>query len=107
MSISVTPLHPHLGAEVRGVDLRRPVAPDVFAEIEAAFNTHAVLVFPDQPLTDDQQTAFSLLFGPLEVAMSYAGENKRLRTNTVTDISNLDDDGNVLSLQDRRRLFNL
>src|SRR5204862_5326358 len=41
------------------------------------------------------------------VAMSYAGENKRLRTNTVTDISNLDENGIVLSLQDRRRLFNL
>ena len=49
MAIQVLPLHPALGAEVRGVDLTRPVPPDVFAEIEAAFNRHGVLVFPEQP----------------------------------------------------------
>ena len=36
MAIQVTPLHPTLGAEVRGVDLSKPVMPDVFAEIEAS-----------------------------------------------------------------------
>ena len=50
MAIEVTPLHPTLGAEVRGVDLSRPVPPEVFAEIEAAFNRHGILVFPHQPL---------------------------------------------------------
>jgi hypothetical protein len=29
MAIEVTPLHPTLGAEVRGVDLTRPVMPEV------------------------------------------------------------------------------
>jgi alpha-ketoglutarate-dependent taurine dioxygenase len=29
MAIKVTPLHPTLGAEVRGVDLTRPVMPEV------------------------------------------------------------------------------
>jgi hypothetical protein len=37
MAIELTPLHPTLGAEVRGVDLARPVMPEVFAEIDAAF----------------------------------------------------------------------
>jgi alpha-ketoglutarate-dependent taurine dioxygenase len=31
----------------------------VFAEIEAAFNRYAALVFPDQPMTAEQQLAFS------------------------------------------------
>jgi alpha-ketoglutarate-dependent taurine dioxygenase len=79
MAIEVTPLHPTLGAEVRGVDLSRPVPPEVFAEIEAAFNRHGILVFPDQPLTDEQQLAFSRLFGPLEVNPNYAGAKMRLR----------------------------
>jgi len=38
MTIELTALHPSLGAAVRGVDLTRRSMPDVFAEIEAAFN---------------------------------------------------------------------
>jgi alpha-ketoglutarate-dependent taurine dioxygenase len=73
MAIEVTPLRPTLGAGVRGADLTRPVPPEVFAEIEAAFNRYAVLVFPGQPVSDEQQPAFSPLFGPLEVNPNYAG----------------------------------
>lgn len=105
-TIRVTPLHPHLGAEVSGVDLTRPVPPETFAEIEAAFNRHAVLVFHDQPVTDEQQMAFSRLFGPLEVNPNYAGQRLRLRPE-LADISNIGADGNLLALDDRRRLFNL
>ena len=106
MAIEVTPLHPTLGAEVRGVDLTRPVLPDVFVEIEAAFNRHGILVFPEQPVSDEQQLAFSQLFGPLEVNPNYAGAKMRLRPD-VADISNLDAEGRVLARDDRRNLFNL
>jgi alpha-ketoglutarate-dependent 2,4-dichlorophenoxyacetate dioxygenase len=106
MAIEVTPLHPTLGAEVSGVDLSRPVSPGVFAEIEAAFNRHGILVFPDQRLTDEQQLAFTQLFGPLEVNPNYAGAKMRLRPD-IADISNLDAEGQVLARDDRRNLFNL
>ena len=106
MAVTVTPLHPHLGAQIRGVDLTRPVMPQVFAEIEAAFNRHGILVFPEQPVTDEQQLAFSRLFGPLEVNPNYAGARMRLRAD-VADISNLDADGHVLARDDLRNLFNL
>ncbi|HMD62828.1 MAG TPA: TauD/TfdA family dioxygenase [Stellaceae bacterium] len=106
MALEVTPLHPTLGAELRGVDLTRPVMPDVFAEIEAAFNRCGILVFPEQPLSDEQQLAFSRLFGPLEVNPNYAGAKMRLRPD-VADISNLDAEGRVLTRDDRRNLFNL
>jgi alpha-ketoglutarate-dependent 2,4-dichlorophenoxyacetate dioxygenase len=106
MAIRVTPLHPVIGAEIVGVDLTRTVPPDVFAEIEAAFNRHAVLVFPDQPLTDEQQVAFSRRFGPLEVTPNYAGEKLRIRAD-IADISNLDHEGRILSPDDSRRMFNL
>ena len=106
MSISVKQLHPFLGAEVRGADLSKPLPPGVFAEIEAAFNRHAVLVFPGQPLTDDQQMAFSRLFGPLEVNPNYAGQKMRLRPE-IADISNLDYEGKLLALDNPRRAFNL
>jgi alpha-ketoglutarate-dependent 2,4-dichlorophenoxyacetate dioxygenase len=106
MAIAVTPLHRTLGAEVRGVDLARLVVPVVFTAIEAAFNRHAVLVFPGQPLTDEQQLAFSRRFGPLEVNPNYAGAKMRLRPD-IADISNLDTEGRVLTRDDRRNLFNL
>jgi len=78
MAIELTPLHPTLGAEVRGVGLTRPVMPEVFAEIDGAFNRYGILVFPEQPVTDEQQLAFSRLFGPLEVNPNYAGAKMRL-----------------------------
>jgi alpha-ketoglutarate-dependent 2,4-dichlorophenoxyacetate dioxygenase len=106
MAIEVTALHPCLGAQVRGVDLTRPVVPGVFGEIEAAFNRFGILVFPGQRLTDEEQLAFSRLFGPLEVNPNYAGAKMRLRAD-VADISNLDAEGEVLAREDRRNLFNL
>jgi alpha-ketoglutarate-dependent 2,4-dichlorophenoxyacetate dioxygenase len=105
-AIDIAPLHPTLGAEVRGVDLTRPVMPEVFAEIDAAFNRYGILVFPEQPVTDEQQLSFSRLFGPLEVNPNYAGAKMRLRPD-VADISNLDAEGRVLTRDDRRNLFNI
>ena len=106
MAIDLAPLHPTLGAEVRGVDLTRPVMPEVFAEIDAAFNRYGILVFPEQPVTDEQQLEFSRLFGQLEVNPNYAGAKMRLRPD-VADISNLDAEGRVLARDDRRNLFNI
>ena len=106
MVLELTPLHPTLGAALRGVDLTRPVLPDVFAEIDAAFARYGILVFPGQPVSDEQQLAFSRLFGPLEVNPNYAGAKMRLRPD-VADISNLDAEGRVLAWDDRRNLFNI
>ena len=106
MAIEVTPLHPTLGAKVRGVDLTQRATPEVFAEIDAAFNRYGILVFPEQPVTDEQQLSFSQLFGPIEVNPNYAGAKMRLRPD-VADISNLDAEGRVLARDDRRNLFNL
>jgi alpha-ketoglutarate-dependent 2,4-dichlorophenoxyacetate dioxygenase len=106
MPIGVTPLHPAFFAEISGIDLRRPVPAAVFAEIEAAFARYAVLVFPGQPLSDEEQIAFGELFGSLEVNPNYAGQRMRLRPD-IADISNLDADGRLLPRASHRNLFNL
>ena len=106
MAVQVSPLHSILGAQVRGVDLTQALTPEVFAEIEAAFNSYGILVFPGQPVSDEQQLAFSQLFGPLEVNPNYAGAKMRLRPD-IADISNLDAEGRVLARDDCRNLFNL
>jgi alpha-ketoglutarate-dependent 2,4-dichlorophenoxyacetate dioxygenase len=108
MAISVTPLHPSFGAEVAGVDLTRTGSPIVFAELETAFNRYAVLVFRGQPVTDEQQMAFSRRFGPLETMPIYTSEKRRrLGHAELSDISNLDPDGNVMAPDNPRRLYNL
>jgi len=106
MRLSVTPLAP-FGAEVTGLDLSRPLPREIVAALVAAFHRHAVLVFPEQPLSDEQQIAFSRYFGPLETSPEYAGSKKsRLPHREIADISNLDAEGRVMSAADKRLLFN-
>ena len=66
MAISLTPLTPHFGAKLTGVDIARPLTDAQFGEISAAFDEFSVLVLPEQPLTDEQQIIFSERFGILE-----------------------------------------
>jgi taurine dioxygenase len=56
-----------LGAEIRGLDLKAPMADDVFHAFEAALIEHKVLVLRDQFLTTEQHVHFSRRFGDLEV----------------------------------------
>ena len=55
-----------LGAEIRGLDLAQPIAPEVFARIRAAWLEHMVLRWRRQKLTDPQVLAFSRNFGELD-----------------------------------------
>ena len=107
MAIEVHALHPHVGAEVRGLDLSQPLADAAFATITAAFNRHAVLVFPNQALADAEQIAFSARFGPIEPVQNYTRiENQRLE-GQISDLSNIDPDGNIWGQDSKRRFFNL
>ena len=63
----VRKLHPALGAEVRGVDMRRPLDPAAFRELHDIWMEHLVLVFPDQHVTDAEHVAFTRFFGEPEI----------------------------------------
>jgi alpha-ketoglutarate-dependent 2,4-dichlorophenoxyacetate dioxygenase len=105
--ISVTPVTPDFVAVIRNVDLSAPLSDDVFAEIDAAFNRYAVLVFPAQPLTEDQQNAFANRFGPLGIPVApFRPDNTtRLARTESADISNVDENGKVLPETDPRFLI--
>ncbi len=104
----VTPLNPGFVAEVTGLDLRNPLTPAQARAVEDAADRHAVLVFRDQAIDDDQQIAFGLNFGALEAEPATVDLHKRrLRHAQMNDISNLDEDGKLLAADDRRRMFNL
>jgi taurine dioxygenase len=55
-----------LGAEVRGVDLSKPISNSAADDLRQALVDHLVLFFRDQSLSPEQQIAFSRLFGPLQ-----------------------------------------
>ena len=65
MSISIRPLRGAFAGEVSGLSLAIPIDRSDVAAIEAGMDAYAVLVFRDQPLTDEQQIAFTLNFGEL------------------------------------------
>jgi len=65
-SITVLSLAPALGAELGGVDLRKPIPAKTFAAIKEAWHEFLVLRFRGQRLTDPELLAFSRRFGELD-----------------------------------------
>lgn len=106
--LTVTPLKPEFGARIEGADLRRPLTEAEFATMDAAIARYGVLVIPGQDIDDDQQMAFAARFGPIEQTRATVDVDKqRLKHFAMNDISNLDEKGEILAADDRRRFFSL
>jgi len=65
--IDVFPTDGGLGAEIRGLDLRR-LGDNAFAAVQQAWLDNLVLLFRGQQLTDAELVAFSRRFGELDLA---------------------------------------
>ena len=61
------PQSPCLGAEIRGLDLSKPLSHDQAAEVERALVEYKVLFFRDQDIGKAEHAAFARNFGELEV----------------------------------------
>ncbi|NVN88199.1 MAG: TauD/TfdA family dioxygenase [Rhodopseudomonas sp.] len=109
MAISIRKLHPLFVGEISGVDLRQPISRDDARAIEHAMDDYAVLVFPKQDITDEQQLAFARNFGERENAHggTVAKPQDARLTSGVNDVSNLGKDGKPLPRDHRTHLFNL
>ncbi len=109
MTLTFRKLHPHFVAEVSPVDLRRVHDRETLAEIRAGMDEYAILVFHDQPFTDEEQLAFAQrLDGQLHSRTGAAALGKsRLGNEALSDISNVGDDGEILQGDDRRRMYGL
>jgi len=109
MTLAIRQVHPVFVGEVSGVDLTKPLARDEVAALEAGMDRYAVLVYHDQKITDEQQMAFSVNFGPLEDARGgniTKPEDRRLQVG-MNDVSNLGRDGRPMERDSRQRAFNL
>ncbi len=109
MALTFRKLHPHFAGEVSPVDLRRVHDPETLAAIRGGMDEYAVLVFRDQPFTDAEQLAFAeRLDGVLHTKLGISALQKnRLGNEALGDISNLDENGQIMKSDNRRRMYGL
>jgi alpha-ketoglutarate-dependent 2,4-dichlorophenoxyacetate dioxygenase len=109
MALTFRKLHPHFAGEVSPVDLRRVHDPETLAAIRGGMDEYAVLVFRDQPFTDAEQLAFAeRLDGVLHTKPGISALQKnRLGNEALGDISNLDENGEIMKSDNRRRMYGL
>jgi len=84
--LDIETLTPHIGAEIRGVDLSRELGNEQFSAIYQAWLDWKVLVFRDQRLNREQHKAFARRFGSLHVhpmQHSYGGDPEILAVKTT------------------------
>ena len=74
--VTVTRVGVHLGAEITGVDLRKPLSDDEFKAIDAALVENGLIIFRDQDVTSEQLMAFGRRFGELTVHPFAPNEGK-------------------------------
>ncbi len=89
MALDIKPLHPLFAAEVHGLDLARPLSDTVITDIVAAMDRYAVLVFPGQKLSEDEQIAFTLRFGPLDLGLRKVSKRthaQRFKHDALIDV---------------------
>src|SRR3954468_2033920 len=107
--LTFNPLHKTFAAEVSPVDLTQVFDQETLEQIRAGMDRYGVLVFRDQPFTDELQLAFAQRFdGELHAKTGISALTKsRLGNEALTDISNLDEDGEIMDSADRRRQYSL
>ena len=103
MAIAFKQLHPLFVGEVSGVDLTQPFPAGLAQEIVAGLDKYGVLIFHDQNIADEQQVAFSQLFGPIETTRYLLRPGEPLRLNKhFADVSNMDAHNRVVARDDRK-----
>jgi len=108
MTIAVVPVTPSFAAEIGDVDLSRPIEAADLATIKDAFAKYAVLVFPDQQLSQDQHLDFAKHFGPLETTIGVYRKDAPLRVRKeFADVSNLTHDDRLWGKDSRVRMFQM
>jgi alpha-ketoglutarate-dependent 2,4-dichlorophenoxyacetate dioxygenase len=111
MTVAIRPLHPLFAAEMTGVQLSGEIDAGTRDAVERAMDERAVLVVRDQALDDEKQVAFTRLYGPPETVQAVRGKSDkdlaaaRIAMKEIFDISNLDERGHILDLDDQRRAY--
>ena len=67
-TITVRPVAGHIGADISGVDIAQPLAPETAQQLRDALHEYKVIFFRDQQHDHASQIAFGRQFGPLTYA---------------------------------------
>ena len=98
MTIEIVPTGAALGAEIRGVDLARPIDEPTFAAIERAYDEYGVIFFRDQLIAAEQQVAFTRRFG--EIEFNIFGERWSVPGNPeMVVVSNVRENGQPIGVR--------
>jgi alpha-ketoglutarate-dependent 2,4-dichlorophenoxyacetate dioxygenase len=109
MGLEFRKLHQQFAAEAEPIELRRVHDPQTLAAIRAGMDEYAVLVFRDQPFTDEEHLQFAQrLDGELHTKLgSSALVKNRFGNEALGDISNADEHGEIMGADNRRRAYSL
>ena len=100
MAITVKPRHPALGAEIRGVDMKKPLDAETVKQVHDAWMKHLVVVFPDQQITDQEHVAFTRNFGEAEIFHQTSLHLRSDRVREIFLVSNVDEQNKLLKPSD-------
>jgi taurine dioxygenase len=85
-----------LGADIEGIDLAGPLAPEAIAAVKQAWAQHLVLRFRGQRLADDDLMRFSRQFGELDWAPIAAANDAPEGREYVMVVSNVVENGQAI-----------
>ena len=95
-TFEIDSLTPHIGAEVRDIDLSRPLSNEQAQDIHDAWLDWKVLVFRDQHIDREHHKSFARRFGGLHVhpmQHAYRGDPEILKVKTAADSAYTAGDG--------------
>ncbi|HTI55681.1 MAG TPA: TauD/TfdA family dioxygenase [Verrucomicrobiae bacterium] len=109
MTLTFRKLHPCFAAEVSPVELKAVRDEATLAQIRGGMDEFAVLVFRDQIWTDAEHLDFAQrLDGRLHTKLGISALQKnRFGNEALGDISNLDESGEIMKSDNRRRMYGL
>jgi taurine dioxygenase len=101
--MQVVPSTDAIGAEIRAIELARPLAEHEFAQIEDAFNTYSVVCFRRQRLDEQQLIAFARRFG--EIERNFLSQYAHPRHPELLYVSNIKENGRDIGHADAGRVW--
>jgi alpha-ketoglutarate-dependent 2,4-dichlorophenoxyacetate dioxygenase len=109
MALTFRKLHPCFAGEVGPVDLKTVHDEATLGRIRAGMDEFAVLVFRDQIWSDAEHLDFAQrLDGRLHTKLGISALQKnRLGNEALGDISNLDESGEIMKSDNRKRMYGL
>ena len=94
--MKIEPYSNALGARVTGIDLSRTIPSDVFEELYQAYLDHLLLVFHEQPISDENLISLAKRFGDLRMppaAHERASHQESDSPPEITVVSNVTKNG--------------